>query len=61
MPDHKTAGHGETQPGKLTLAIIQDGERAMRICNACRYCEGFCAVFPAMERRIEFEIGRAHV
>ena len=25
--------------------------RVMQICNACRYCEGFCAVFPAMERR----------
>jgi len=23
----------------------------MTICNACRYCEGFCAVFPAMELR----------
>src|SRR5512141_6272 len=23
----------------------------MTICNACRYCEGFCAVFPAMEQR----------
>src|SRR5580658_6868470 len=22
----------------------------MAICNACRYCEGYCAVFPAMER-----------
>ena len=21
--------------------------RQMQICNACRYCEGFCAVFPA--------------
>ncbi len=31
-----------------------DGERIMRICNACRYCEGYCAVFPAMERRLEF-------
>jgi citrate/tricarballylate utilization protein len=20
--------------------------RVMQICNACRYCEGFCAVFP---------------
>jgi citrate/tricarballylate utilization protein len=28
--------------------------RQMRICNACRYCEGFCAVFPAMTRRLEF-------
>lgn len=26
----------------------------MTICNACRYCEGFCAVFPAMERRRTF-------
>jgi citrate/tricarballylate utilization protein len=26
----------------------------MTICNSCRYCEGFCAVFPAMERRLEF-------
>ena len=24
------------------------------ICNACRYCEGYCAVFPAIERRIDF-------
>jgi citrate/tricarballylate utilization protein len=33
--------------------------RMMQICNACRYCEGFCAVFPAMTRRLEF--GRADV
>jgi citrate/tricarballylate utilization protein len=26
----------------------------MTICNACRYCEGFCAVFPAMERRLTY-------
>jgi len=29
-------------------------EQSMRICNACRYCEGYCAVFPAMERRLNF-------
>lgn len=29
--------------------------RVMQICNACRYCEGYCAVFPAMTRRIDFE------
>jgi citrate/tricarballylate utilization protein len=34
--------------------LIKDGERQMRICNACRYCEGYCAVFPAMERRRVF-------
>jgi citrate/tricarballylate utilization protein len=34
--------------------LIAEGERIMTICNACRYCEGFCAVFPAMERRLSF-------
>ncbi|PYE17229.1 tricarballylate utilization 4Fe-4S protein TcuB [Paraburkholderia silvatlantica] len=33
--------------------------RQMQICNACRYCEGFCAVFPAMTRRLQF--GKADV
>jgi citrate/tricarballylate utilization protein len=28
--------------------------RVLQICNACRYCEGFCAVFPAMTRRLAF-------
>ena len=31
-----------------------EGDRIMQICNACRYCEGFCAVFPAMARRLTF-------
>ncbi|HEY1231967.1 MAG TPA: tricarballylate utilization 4Fe-4S protein TcuB [Candidatus Binatia bacterium] len=34
--------------------LLEDGERQMRICNACRYCEGYCAVFPAMEQRRSF-------
>jgi citrate/tricarballylate utilization protein len=29
--------------------------RQMQICNACRYCEGFCAVFPAMTLRLSFD------
>jgi len=33
---------------------VHEGERILRICNACRYCEGYCAVFPAMERRQTF-------
>jgi len=28
--------------------------RQLTICNGCRYCEGFCAVFPAMTRRLSF-------
>ncbi len=34
--------------------------RVMQICNACRYCEGFCAVFPAMTRRLSFDGRDAH-
>jgi len=35
--------------------------RVMQICNACRYCEGFCAVFPAMTRRLEFQKNDVHL
>ncbi|CAN7664720.1 tricarballylate utilization 4Fe-4S protein TcuB [Variovorax paradoxus] len=44
--------------GRTVIPILSDREaevgRQMQICNACRYCEGFCAVFPAMTRRLEF-------
>jgi citrate/tricarballylate utilization protein len=36
---------------------LKESERVMNICNACRYCEGFCAVFPAMEKRLQFGSG----
>jgi citrate/tricarballylate utilization protein len=39
-----------------TDAVI-NARREMEICNACRYCEGFCAVFPAVELRREFSAG----
>jgi citrate/tricarballylate utilization protein len=38
----------------------EEGARVLRICNACRYCEGFCAVFPAMTRRLEFGPADVH-
>jgi citrate/tricarballylate utilization protein len=31
-----------------------EARRDAEICNACRYCEGYCAVFPALEQRREF-------
>ncbi len=34
--------------------LLNEAEWVMRVCNACRYCEGFCAVFPAMTRRRTF-------
>jgi len=37
--------------------LLAQGEHLMRICNSCRYCEGFCAVWRAMEYRREFPAG----
>jgi len=38
-------------------AALTEADRLMTICNACRYCEGLCAVFPAMEMRRTFTSG----
>ena len=37
--------------------LYREAERQLTICNACRYCEGYCAVFPAMELRQAFSDG----
>ena len=31
-----------------TLDALAEARRQSEICNACRYCEGYCDVFPAM-------------
>ena len=36
---------------------VAEASRLLQICNACRYCEGYCAVFPAMELRRAFTSG----
>ena len=33
---------------------VRKGQHVMTVCNACRYCEGYCPVFPAMENRLTF-------
>lgn len=38
-------------------AALTEADRLMVVCNSCRYCEGLCAVFPAMERRRLFNDG----
>jgi citrate/tricarballylate utilization protein len=38
-------------------ATVAEARRQMEICNACRYCEGYCAVFPAMTMRRSFTEG----
>jgi citrate/tricarballylate utilization protein len=40
----------------LPLLVAEAG-RQLDICNACRYCEGLCAVFPALERRTALDTG----
>lgn len=36
------------------LDIFQEANRQLTICNACRYCEGYCPVFRAIEVRRDF-------
>jgi citrate/tricarballylate utilization protein len=55
---------GACEGGVSFAAALTAGEaevaRVMQICNACRYCEGYCAVFPAMTRRLEFNAADTH-
>ncbi len=39
------------------LDVIQEAGRQLVICNACRYCEGYCPVFRAIETRRDFKKG----
>jgi citrate/tricarballylate utilization protein len=48
----RTLGGAESPEGEVA--------RVLQICNACRYCEGFCAVFPAMTRRLQFPAHDVH-
>jgi citrate/tricarballylate utilization protein len=34
--------------------LTAEGARTLTVCNACRYCEQYCPVFPAMEERTAF-------
>jgi citrate/tricarballylate utilization protein len=36
---------------------FSEARRAFEICNACRYCEGYCPVFPDMFARRDFSDG----
>jgi citrate/tricarballylate utilization protein len=41
----------------LSPETIDRGQHVLAVCNACRYCEGYCPVFPAMENRLSFAKG----
>lgn len=36
------------EPTLNLLSAIEEAARQVNICNACRYCEGYCSVFPAI-------------
>ena len=37
--------------------LLNEARRQAEICNACRYCEGYCSVFPALHRERAFADG----
>lgn len=58
--ESKGAKMQQTQPiwtiveSKEDSNIYTIATKSCVICNSCRYCEGLCAVFPAMEKYREF-------
>src|SRR5690349_7975088 len=53
--------HAVSAPSATRLeALVAEAQRVLTICNACRYCEGYCAVFPALERRLDFAEADVH-
>ena len=41
----------------MSLDATIEARRQIEICNACRYCEGYCSVFPAITKKISFTDG----
>lgn len=56
----RALAQGQPVPQDPTSAAEAEVARQLQICNACRYCEGFCAVFPAMTRRLSFAQADVH-
>jgi citrate/tricarballylate utilization protein len=48
---------GGVSEGLALDGVFAEADRQLTICNACRYCEGYCAVFPALERRVNLTAG----
>ena len=44
------------QPSEAVIEV----QRVLQRCNACRYCEGFCATFQSMTRRLDFNVADVH-
>jgi citrate/tricarballylate utilization protein len=47
-----------SRDGRTSLPVLTtEATRQLNVCNSCRYCEGFCAVYPALARRSELSPG----
>jgi citrate/tricarballylate utilization protein len=33
--------------------LFEEARRQLTVCNACRYCEGYCPVWPSLELRVD--------
>ena len=53
-PRAESRGDTVGSTGDVFHAVFHDGQHVMTVCNACRYCEQYCPVFPAMEERLVF-------
>jgi citrate/tricarballylate utilization protein len=40
-----------------SVELVKRGAQTMTVCNSCRYCEQYCPVYPAIERRLTFDAG----
>jgi citrate/tricarballylate utilization protein len=54
------AGEPAARDMKSLPELVEEAQRVLAICNACRYCEGYCAVFPALQRRLAFNESDVH-
>ena len=50
----------QSDKARTLPALVEEAQRVLSICNACRYCEGYCAVFPTLQRRLSFTEGDVH-
>lgn len=41
----------------LMADLFEEGRRQLSVCNACRYCEGYCPVWPELELRTTLSDG----
>lgn len=47
----------QARPSILASSLVSEADRQLVICKSCRYCEDLCAVFVALERRLDFAAG----